>query len=281
MVQKIENFRQSLTAKNYTTKDITKRVNKVVDFLNWLVAEHIDKISYADVIKYINVLQKKDNSTGLINSKLKAIEQYIAYEIATENETLTEVKGSNPLLKVRVRGTKKTIVHDFFSRDELEYIYERYSGKEKLSLSLLIHQGLKALEIGLLQAQHFNVTTGKLYIPAQQKSKQRILNLDITQIQLIRERLQTLGKEDILFEPSTVDNRLFALCKVVRKYCPKVRNAHQFRVSCIVHWLATEGLRYAQYKAGHSHVSSTEKYQVLNVKELQHQLHTLHPLHRL
>jgi integrase len=55
-------------------------------------------------------------------------------------------------------------------------------------------------------------------------------------------------------------------------------NFRQIRASVITNWLKTEGLRKAQYLAGHRTVQSTERYQPNNLENLIEDIAKHHPL---
>jgi site-specific recombinase XerD len=57
-----------------------------------------------------------------------------------------------------------------------------------------------------------------------------------------------------------------------------VINPKQIRSSVITHWLRQNNLRQVQYMAGHKYVSSTERYQVNNLDDLQNELKEHHPM---
>ena len=58
---------------------------------------------------------------------------------------------------------------------------------------------------------------------------------------------------------------------------PSFRNAQQLRANRIVLWLKQYNLRQVQYMAGHRYISSTERYQMDKVEDLQKQLGKYHP----
>ncbi|MDD3772371.1 MAG: hypothetical protein BGP01_00495 [Paludibacter sp. 47-17] len=55
------------------------------------------------------------------------------------------------------------------------------------------------------------------------------------------------------------------------------RNFTQKRASVITFWIKTQGLRKAQYLAGHSAISTTEKYVANNLDNLIDDINKLHP----
>jgi integrase/recombinase XerD len=58
----------------------------------------------------------------------------------------------------------------------------------------------------------------------------------------------------------------------------KVINAKQIRSSAIITWLKQYHLRQVQYMAGHKYVSSTERYQLNHIDELQTAIQEHHPM---
>ena len=66
--------------------------------------------------------------------------------------------------------------------------------------------------------------------------------------------------------------------KHLRKQYDYYLNLEQLRQSRITIWVKQEGLRKAQYLAGHKYVSSTERYQQIDLEELQKEIEKHHPL---
>ena len=54
--------------------------------------------------------------------------------------------------------------------------------------------------------------------------------------------------------------------------------ATKIRESVIVFWLKSKDIRTVQYMAGHKYVSSTERYQELDLEHLKEQIEQFHPL---
>jgi len=64
----------------------------------------------------------------------------------------------------------------------------------------------------------------------------------------------------------------------LKRLNPKVINAKQIRNSVITNWLRQNNLRQVQYLSGHKYVSSTQRYQVNNLDDLQNELQQHHPM---
>jgi site-specific recombinase XerD len=54
-------------------------------------------------------------------------------------------------------------------------------------------------------------------------------------------------------------------------------NFQQVRASVITYWIKTQGLRKAQHMAGHSCISTTEKYVSNDLEDLTNDINKLHP----
>lgn len=73
-------------------------------------------------------------------------------------------------------------------------------------------------------------------------------------------------------------NSLMHLVRALRQINPKVRSCSHIRQSVITLWLKRYDLRTVQYMAGHKRISSTERYQVGHLEELQTAIEKYHPL---
>ena len=88
----------------------------------------------------------------------------------------------------------------------------------------------------------------------------------------IRDRFITGGASKKL------TNSLGKLKKQLQKKLPKLENLEHWRSSVIIHWLESQALLEVQQKLGHRFASSTEKYQIHAIKNLQKELLLHHPL---
>ena len=70
----------------------------------------------------------------------------------------------------------------------------------------------------------------------------------------------------------SIKNSLLHLTVNLKKINPKIRDLRQLRQSVIAEWLKTKDVRKVQHKAGHKHVSTTERYQTNNLEDLQEAL---------
>lgn len=66
--------------------------------------------------------------------------------------------------------------------------------------------------------------------------------------------------------------------RALKQINPKVRSCSHIRKSVITLWLMRYDLRTVQYMTGHKRISSTERYQVGHLEELQTAIEKYHPL---
>jgi integrase/recombinase XerD len=176
--------------------------------------------------------------------------------------------------------------------------------KNALILSILVYQGATTWEIEKIELEDIDLIKGTLKIRGGLHSNGRILPLKASQIRLIMNYLQNIRPQlieyhkkesNLLFLASfdvgkgekKINNKetlklsvctFLNLSKQVKMIDKQFFNFKQVRASVITNWLKTEGLRKAQYFAGHRYVSSTEAYQPNNLDDLIDNINKLHPL---
>ena len=94
--------------------------------------------------------------------------------------------------------------------------------------------------------------------------------------------LEVHGKTDKLFLQWREGECFYSITQMVlthlRKINSRIKNFDQIRASVITAWLKQYDLRKVQYLSGHKYVSSTERYQVNNLDDLQNELQHHHPM---
>lgn len=276
MKKQIQAFEEYLKSKSFTSHTIRKYAARAAQLMQWTKENNLKNVTYNQLLMYVQDLQSKGENPVLINAKLLAIRHYFDYENQSGNLYLNKTSGHNPAQNLQIKGAEKKIWSDYLEEEELENLYENYEGNGKVILGLIVYQGLKAAELERVESLHLDFRKGTLYIPVSTRANSRLLKIESLQLydlmQLAIER-----KDNYLLE-KPLQNRLFALFKQLKKINPKVRNAHQLRGSRIVYWIQTQGLRQAQYKAGHSTVAATEKYKQADLKDLRQRINQHHPL---
>jgi site-specific recombinase XerD len=160
----------------------------------------------------------------------------------------------------------------------------------------MIHQGLTTPEIERLTVPDLKLKEGTIFIGGTRKSNERTLELKPNQIMELMEYQYTTRKKLLnyqdhetkqLFLPTPIAGRKTAtkslqiwkgFTRELKEQSTDFINFKQVRTSVITHWLKQFNLRQVQYMAGHRYVSSTEKYLVNNVEDLQKDIDQFYPL---
>lgn len=172
--------------------------------------------------------------------------------------------------------------HDAFFKNALLTL----PGSKKMMLGLLVFQGLRTEEIKRIQRKDLQLSEGKVFIRGTKRTNERWLSLQAVQIPAIQSHLQGLKFKDgqLLQQENNgqkseqnVVNQIAWMFRQLKELNPSVTNAKQIRGSVITEWLRKYPLREVQYMAGHKYVSSTERYQVSGLEDLQQAISEHHP----
>ena len=242
--------------------------------------------SYGDILTYIEELRRKDISIRNLQNQLCAIKFY--YDCLQELGKVSHHPCRGLYLKDKV--DKRIDVVSLYSEEELVLLANRsfsYSNdvmklRNKLLVSLLIHQGLKTSELVSLQIGDLDLEEAVLNVRNKRK-----LNLESVQIlpfykylKEAREQL-TAGKETqiLLLSKSGKELDSSTISSIIN-YKEKVKFIpRKVRQSVIYHLLKSGiSLIKVQQFAGHRYISSTEVYQSGDLSDLQNAIEKYHPL---
>ena len=291
----MKSFNDYLIQKQFSESTIKIYENGVKEFLEWITKHHYQEqnIRYADLMSYIKQSQKKGKTKLNIQHELLAIRHYFNYLVKAG-----KIK-SNPAQGVYVRGIARRLPHDLAEYDELIKLYDDYPVKDvrdqrnKVILGLLIFQALTIEELEILEDQHINLREGKIKIVGTDRTNERVLKLEASQVFELQEYLNKT-RSRILYGPKVNEPEKITQLIIGREggtklsgevawmmrrlKHPKVRQASQIRASVIAEWTRRYDVRIVQYMSGHKYVSSTERYKATNLEDLQEQLRKFHPL---
>jgi integrase/recombinase XerD len=306
----IKGFAEYLQTRGNSKDTIRADTNYTASFLSWITAEqtHKNDVSYNDLLTFIDHCTIEGDSKELINRKLSAIRKYYTWLQYIGREI------KNPAAGLFIKGKRQTVPSNLLTPEELTAIYDNYqvtdlrSQRNKVIIGLLVYQGITREELEKLEINHVKLTAGKIEIPGKKHSNARTLKLESIQMLDLQEYL-TITRPEILKSQGIygtgrkpdhinlekvrsqlfismhasqgIKNSLLHLVHHLRRTNPRLIDARQIRQSVITLWLKTKDLRTTQYMAGHKYVSSTERYQVNNLEDLQQQLEKLHPLSHL
>jgi integrase/recombinase XerD len=304
---KLKGFRTYLQELGNGENTIRQKVNYTGYFLTWLEKENLypNETRYNDLLNFIDYCKLEGKSNKHINCKLRSIRNFYEY-LKKQNPQVT-----NPALNLHLKGVKQKLPSNIIGFAGLEKLYQSFkttdnrSKRNKIILSLLIYQGVTTEELGRLETNHLKLKKGKIYIPGNRRRNSRNLELKPFQILELHEYLSEtrpailneitaprparkpdkINKtqiEDQLFisinGSENIKNSLLHMFRAIRKTNPEILNPKQIRASVITYWLKNHNLRQVQYMAGHKYVSSTERYQMNNLDNLQSKLEKYHPL---
>lgn len=304
---KLKDFRTYLQQLGNDTNTIRQKVNYTGYFLNWLESEHLqpEETRYNDLLNFIDYCKLEGNSKKHINSKLRSVRGFYEYLKKLNPKII------NPAANLYLKGTHKKAISGIIDFAALENLYQSFETKtnrdkrNKIILGLLIYQGVTTEELKQLEPGHLKLKEGKIYIPGDRRRNSRKLELKPFQILELHEylietrpkilneitaprparkpdRINKTRLENQLFisinGSENIKNSLLHLFRAIRKTKPEITSPKQIRASVITNWLKNYNLRQVQYMAGHKYVSSTERYQLNNLDNLQSKLEKLHPL---
>lgn len=287
---RLKPFEKYLKKKTYSPSTIKQKSNYTGFFLAWLVSENlpIKEIIYKDMLSFIDYCHLEELSSKQINTILLSVRNY--FEFLKENDP----KINNPAQNLRVKGEVRRQAISMLKYPKLELIYSNYPSetirdkRNKIILGLFIYQGITTEELHNLQCADLNLEQGKIKIAGNRRRNSRALNLQPCQILELYEYLHKIRPE-ILKENTDqliismegklqLKNSLHHLFSSIKKKNPQISSAKQIRTAVITHWLKHHNLREVQYMSGHKYVSSTERYQINDLENLQKKLEKYHPL---
>lgn len=298
-----------LRTEGYSPSTIRAYLNYTSDFLFYLRERFLseENVKRTDIHCYIAKCKSSGDSPKLINRKVAAVRKYYSY---------LQKRGrinSNPADGLHLRTRKKSIPTGMLTEVELKLLYEGYqvtdlrTARNKVILSLMVNQAVTTDDIGRLEPVHLLLREGKIRIPGSRHEAGRTLDLAASQVIELQEYLQKIRPEILgsvkkknitpgrkaenpdheklsrqLFismnGSGEMKNSLMHLVRALRQINPKIRSCRHIRQSVITIWLKRYDLRTVQYMSGHKRISSTERYQVGYLEDLQESINKCHPL---
>jgi site-specific recombinase XerD len=255
--------------------------------------KNADKYDYQKVMQYIEIL-RNEHSISNVKRVIASIKKYYDYLIEIGK------RKDNPARAIRIRDGKENPIQlqDLFTEKELQSLLkprkERYpflAKRNKIIMSLLVHQGLRLGEIENIKLNDLDLEKATIQIHKTGITNARNLPLKAEQILLLyefinqdRNKLKTfrndenalllgklgtpIRKEDVDYLISTYQNQF-----------KKKLTATTIRQSVITNLLAKNNdLRIVQHFAGHKSPDTTEKYKETGLHALKTAIEKLHPI---
>ena len=295
---------------NYLSPSSVKAfINYLSDFLFYLRERSLpeQRVRRTDMLGFISRCKSSGDSSKLTNRKVAAVRKYYSY---LQKRGRVE---KNPADGLYLRTRRHKIPTGMLADQELRKLYDSYhatdmrTARNRVILSLLVSQAVTTDDIRRLEPADIHLREGKIRIPGSRHEESRTLKLEAWQVMELQEYLLTDRPailESVKKKNSTsgrkaespdleklnrqlfismngsaeMKNSLMHLVRALKQINPKVRSCRHIRQSVITIWLKRYDLRTAQYMAGHKRISSTERYQVGYLEDLQESINKCHPL---
>jgi len=248
---------------------------------------------YGELVVYLSALRKRYDNPATVRRILYAVKSYYRYLV------LSGRREDHPGSRLRLRDVVRDQVQtqDLLAPEELALLlrprqerYEILTNRNRVIISLLVHQGLLVREIGALKVGDVELENGLVRVPQTSKTEARKLRLQSDQVMtlyayLTTDRPQLLRNETdhlILSQRGTPERGegIHYLVETLRPIVPGKRlTPTVIRQSVIAGRLKSgQGLRQVQAFAGHKKISATEAYRENNLEALRLAVERFHPL---
>lgn len=306
----MKNFISYMESKNHAPRTQSSYKTLVEKFLQWYNQDPIN-CTKKDILDYLAYLKKHTRQQNISRrSSLTALNHYFTALLQAG------VICSNPVAFIKIRGTNKKHLYKIYTPDELTGLadnfyhvfisgfddsYMKYPTKKQRSflsrhrnytmLTFLVYQGLTTTELTQISINDIDMQKARLTL----NNGETIRSLPIQATQIgalinytnnIRPQfLEYCGIEtDRLFFSMSAEQHDKTFWKPLKKLMKQLKsidrnftNFLQIRTSVITHWIQTEGLRKAQYLAGHKHIQSTERYLPNDIDSLMNEIQRFNP----
>ena len=266
----MKNFKSELRSKGLSQGSVDTYTRIAEVFTQWLEANciEVEHCTYPTILEYLEEGKAKNYAQSTLHLQLRGIKKYLDYIGLDPNPAC---------LKLRPRS--QTLPNGLLTEEELKMIYRGYPKKylrNKVVLGLIIFQALRLGDIKRLKRESIDLENCKIEISGHLKSNHRYINLEAAQMVPMQEYLQSHDSEKV-FPTGRLHYIISYIMKQLKRTYPHLKEVRQLRSSVITNWLKKHNLREVQYLAGHRYVSSTERYQMNHLEDLQRDLDKFHP----
>ncbi|RPD42853.1 tyrosine-type recombinase/integrase [Chitinophaga barathri] len=280
-------FKDYLQRNGYSAATICTYEKYLQVFIDWLGQEllHPDAVTYTELLDCMRWLQAKGCSRATVKAVLGVLRHFFDWRIAAG------VGGHNPAAGVYIKGIPRRLPAGMLEMDTLQALYRDYCEQYgstlcgRVILGLLVFQGLTVREIRRLEITDVQLREGMLQVRSGRAYNGRRLKLEAVQMRQLERCVRAHGE---LSKPAMRGMRLLnghylsgevsKLLRALKKLHPAIKSVQQIRGSVITEWLHCYNVRQVQYMAGHKYASSTQRYQLTGLEDLQAQLEQHHPI---
>ena len=284
-------------------------------FFDWIGKEDI-QVTKPDILNYLEYLKSKGLQNTSRQNHLLVLSHYFTFlyrnEKISENPCLfLKIRGTKTkkLYKIYTPEELDQLFDNYYQLFIQNYddshisskLQRRYSALYReqyvLMFSIFINQGVATSEIEKIEISDLDFAKATIRIRSGKRGKERVLPLKATQIGLFMNYLQNIRPQVLEYQtkecnnlflslPATNKKQLindmsknvfFRLATQIKTIDKQFLNFTQIRISLITFWIKTQGLRKAQYMAGHRFINSTEKFLPNNLDNLIDDINKLHP----
>jgi site-specific recombinase XerD len=303
-------FIKYMESKNHAKRTQEAYIKLVDSFLKWYKTDVIN-CTKKDILDYLAYLKKHTKQQNISRrSSCTALNHYFTALLQAD------MINSNPVALIKIRGANKKRLYKIYTPDELMQLadnfyhvfisgfddsYMKHPTKKERSflsrnrnyamLTFIVYQGLTTTELTQITVTDIDMQKARLTLnngltirnlPIQAAQIGAIINY-INNIRPLTLEHCGIDTEKLFFSLSAEQyDKTF--CKPIKQITKQVKsidgnfiNFAQIRASVITHWIQTEGLRKAQYLAGHRNIKSTEMYLPNDINNLINEIQKFNP----
>jgi len=308
----MEEFIKYMEGKDHSKRTQEGYIKLVEKFLRWYGLDPIN-CTKKDILDYLAYLKKHTQQQNISRrSSCIALNHYftalLQADIVYKNPVyLIKIRGANKkrLYKIYTPDELTQLADNFyhvFIRN-FDDSYMKHPTKKKRSffsrhrnytmLTFLLFQGLPTSELPQINISDIDMNKARVRIRGEKKGRDRTLPIHAAQMGTLIYYINNIRPLSLEHCEIETDKLFFSLsaeqydktfCKPLKKLTKQVKsidsnfvNFAQTRASVITHWIQTEGLRKAQYLAGHKTIVSTEEYLPNDLNSLINDIQTFNP----
>jgi len=298
-------FTKYMESKNHAHATQKAYLISVGLFMKWYGEEPVN-CTKKDILDFLSHLKETTNQQNVSRRNVcTALNHYFTALLQAG------IVCNNPVALVKMRGANIKRMYKIYTPEELEQLadnfyavfisgfddsYLKYPTKKHWSflgrhrnyamLTFLLYQGLPTKELAKISLCDIDLKKARLTL------KNRTLPIQAAQMGTLIDYINNIrplfldvcGDTEKLFFSLSSEQYDKTFSKPLRKLTKQVKsidgnfvNFDQTRASVITHWIQTEGLRKAQYLAGHKHITTTEKYLPNDLNSLTNDIRKFNP----
>lgn len=284
-------FKNYLIGQGLVSSSASSYTRSAQQFLDWLQLEDLSEshLSGNDIMNYFQHLKVKGHVQKSLRHQLTVLRHYFQYQ----------GYSLRILAKLKIKGIHHELPKQIITEAELLRIYETYpieielDKRDKCMLGLLVFQGITTRELMELNLLEIDTENQILEIKAARATAGRRLVLRDIQIKDLQNYLNQVRPELLAIKLKPTDqffltngtslkkealkNSIQRISDILKNRLSSYKHTRQLRASVISNWLLHSSLRQVQYMAGHKYISSTERYQLGRIVEIEEALLKYHP----